>query len=362
MPKGVMWRQDDLVRGVIGATSRHFRQPVDWEATRQRITRAGRVGLPACPLMHGTGWFAALAVLSTAGCVVTLPDRHFEAERLLDALDHHRVNTAAIVGDTFGRPMLRALDAEPQRWDLSPLMALTSSGVMWSAPVKQGLLRHLPHVRLIDNFGSSEAMGMGQSVSTADDNAGPTAKFALSANTRVIDETNRDVVPGSGTVGRVAVRGHQPIGYYKDPVKSAATFVLIDGERYSIPGDYASVEADGTLVLLGRGSVCINTGGEKVFPEEVEEVVKLHPSVRDAVVVGVPDERFGESITALVELHDGKQFDEKAVIDTVKNKLAHYKAPKKVIQITSIDRGPNAKVDYRRLRQRAIDALGVAPA
>jgi acyl-CoA synthetase (AMP-forming)/AMP-acid ligase II len=291
---------------------------------------------------------------------VTLPERHFAAESLLDGLEQHRVNTVAIVGDTFGRPLLQALEAHPGRWDLSALLAITSSGVMWSAPVKQGLLRHLPGVQLIDNFGSSEAMGMGQSVTTTNDDPGRTARFALSANTRVIGDDDHDVVPGSGQVGRVAARGHQPIGYYKDPVKSATTFVVIDGERYSIPGDYAAVDDDGTLVLLGRGSVCINTGGEKVFPEEVEEVLKLHPSVRDAVVVGVPDDRFGEAITAVVELTNGTSLDESSIIESVKGRLAHYKSPKRVVQIDTIGRGPNAKVDYKRLRQHALDAMSTA--
>jgi fatty-acyl-CoA synthase len=358
MPKGVMWRQDDLVRGVIGASAKRFRGTADYDMVRGVLTRPGRVGLPACPLMHGTGWFSALAVLSTAGCVVTLAGRRFDAEELLDAYARHRINTSAIVGDAFAKPMLAALEAHPGRWDLSELMALNSSGVMWSEPIKAGLLRHLPKVQLIDNFGSSEAMGMGQSVSTSD-SAAQTAKFSLSNNTRVIDEDNNDVAPGSGQIGRVAVRGHQPIGYYKDPEKSARTFVVIDGERYSIPGDYAAVEADGTLVLLGRGSVCINTGGEKVYPEEVEETLKLHETIRDAVVVGVPDERFGEAITAIVELDDGDRLDEAAVIEHVKERLASYKAPKHVLRIGSIDRAPNAKVDYKRLRIFALEQLGI---
>ena len=175
----------------------------------------------------------------------------------------------------------------------------------------------------------------------------------------MIDDDDRDVVPGSGQVGRVAVRGHQPIGYYKDPEKSSRTFVVIDGDRYSIPGDYAAVEADGTLVLMGRGSVCINTGGEKVFPEEVEEALKLHPTVRDAVVVGVPDDRFGEAITAVVERQDDDAFDEAGVIEHVKARLASYKAPKHVLPIDTIGRAANAKVDYKRLRQFALDQLGI---
>jgi acyl-CoA synthetase (AMP-forming)/AMP-acid ligase II len=353
MPKGVMWRQDDLVRGVIGATAKRFRGAADYDGLRSLLNREGKVGLPACPLMHGTGWFSSLAVLSTAGCVALLSGRKFDAEELLDTYEREGVNVSAIVGDAQAKPILAALDASPGRWDLSSLAALNSSGVMWSAPVKERLLVHMPHVRLIDNFGSSEAMGMAQSVTTTDASSA-TARFAVSAHTRVIDEEGRDVVPGSGQIGRVAVRGHQPIGYYKDPDKSAQTFVTIGDDRYSIPGDYASVDADGALVLLGRGSVCVNTGGEKVFPEEVEEVLKLHSSVRDAVVVGVPDDRFGEAVTGIVELRTDDGFDQAALVAHVKERLAAYKAPRHIVVVGTIGRSPNGKVDYKRLRDLAV--------
>ncbi|MGN6695295.1 MAG: AMP-binding enzyme, partial [Aquihabitans sp.] len=187
-----------------------------------------------------------------------------------------------------------------------------------------------------------------------------TAKFTQGPNTKVFTEDLREVVPGSGEIGRVAVGGHQPIGYYKDPEKTAATFFEVEGKRYSIPGDFATVEADGTITLLGRGSVCINTGGEKVFPEEVEEVLKTHEDVRDAVAVGIPDEKFGEAITAVVELAPGTELDEAALIAHVKGKLASYKAPKRALAIDTIGRAPNGKVDYKRLKQYAIDQLGVA--
>ena len=235
---------------------------------------------------------------------------------------------------------------------------ITSSGVMWSQPVKQGLLKHHPGMMLIDAFSSSEAVGLGQSVSTAG-GAEETARFQLGETSRVIADDGTDVVPGSGQIGRVAVRGFTPSGYYKDPEKTAATFVEIDGETYSIPGDYAMVEADGTLSLLGRGSVCINTGGEKVFPEEVEEALKTHESVRDAVAVGIPDDKFGEAITAVVELAPGADLDEAALIAHVKGKLAHYKAPKRILPVETIGRAANGKVDYKRLKRHAADELQV---
>jgi acyl-CoA synthetase (AMP-forming)/AMP-acid ligase II len=170
----------------------------------------------------------------------------------------------------------------------------------------------------------------------------------------VVTDDGRDVVPGSGEIGLVATRGHTPIGYYKDTQKSAATFRMIDGVRYSIPGDYATVDADGTVRLLGRGSQCINTGGEKVYPEEVEEMLKRHPTVADAAVVGVPDERFGEAITALVEAHAGDVVDEAQLIAHVKEHLAGYKAPKRIIAVDSIGRAANGKLDYKALKARAV--------
>jgi acyl-CoA synthetase (AMP-forming)/AMP-acid ligase II len=206
---------------------------------------------------------------------------------------------------------------------------------------------------LADSLGSSEAVGMGMSVSAGSSTV-QTAKFALGENARVITEDGRDVVPGSGEIGVVALRGRVPLGYYKDPEKSARTFRVIDGVRYSIPGDYATVEADGTLRLLGRGSVVINTGGEKVYPEEVEEAIKEHPSVADAVVVGVPDERFGEAITALVEPRAGATVAEADIVAHVRSRLAAYKAPRRVLTVATVARAPNGKVDYKRLRDEAI--------
>jgi acyl-CoA synthetase (AMP-forming)/AMP-acid ligase II len=268
------------------------------------------------------------------------------------------VNIAVIVGDAFSKPILKALDAEPDRWDLSSLVAMVSSGVMWSEPVKKRLLSHHGSMMLIDAYGSSEAVGMGQSVSAAGAE-GATARFTLGDRARVIGEDGTDVAPGSGQRGRVAVKGYVPRGYYKDEEKTAETFLEIDGDRFVLPGDWATVEEDGTLTLLGRGSVCINTGGEKVFPEEVEEVLKTHPTVDDAVVVGVPDDRFGEAITAVVQAHAGEETDEAQLIDHVKAALAHYKAPKRIVPIDTIGRAPNAKVDYKRLRTYAIDQLGL---
>src|ERR1044071_890696 len=253
--------------------------------------------------------------------------------------------------------MLRALDSTPGKYDISSLFMVSSSGVMFSEESKQGLLRHHPGMMIVDAFSSSEAVGMGQSVSTGG-SAASTAKFMVGEHTKVITDDGREVQPGSGETGRVAVGGYQPIGYYKDTEKSAATFIMFEGKRYSVPGDYATVEADGSLTLLGRGSVCINTGGEKVYPEEVEEVLKTFEHVADAVAVGLPDEKFGEAITAVVELSPGIALDEGAIINHVKGKLAAYKAPKRVLSIDTIGRAPKGKVDYKRLKAWAVEQVG----
>ena len=363
MPKGVMWRQDDLV-GILGtAAGGTFPAEGDVEALRTRITEAPPgVVLPAAPLMHGTGALATFSQLLSGATVVTLTAPSFDAVELLDAIAREKVNLIVIVGDAFSRPILDALDAEPDRWDLSSLVGVVSSGAMWSRPVKDRLLAHHPNMLLLDSLGSSEAVGMGASISAG--TGSETATFALGENAVVLTEDGRPVAPGSGEVGRVGVRGRVPVGYYKDPEKSAQTFPVLDGVRYSMPGDYATVEADGTLSLLGRGSVCINTGGEKVFPEEVEEVLKTHATVRDAVAVGVPDERFGQIIVAVVEPEPspgGGEIDPAAVIAHVKTKLASFKAPKQVVVVETIGRAPNGKVDYARLTTLAAERLAVRP-
>ena len=356
MPKGVMWRQGDIF-SMLNATAA-VRYPdgasIAEMAEIAAAVESGPVHIPACPLMHGTGALTSFGAMSATGSVVTLTNRHFEVTELLDTIEREGVTSLAIVGDAFAKPMLRALDDAPGKWDISSLKLIASSGVMWSQETKEGLLRHHPAMLLSDGFSSSEAIGMGSSVSGGGQGVQKTAKFTLGPRARVVSEDGRWIEPGSGESGLVAIKGPNPIGYYKDQAKTDATFRVIDGERYLIPGDWAIVEADGSLTLLGRGSVCINTGGEKVFPEEVEEVLKQHPAIFDAVVVGVPDEKFGEAITGMVELRDGATLDEADVIAHVKGKLAAYKAPKRVLQVDTIGRAANGKVDYKRIKSEAI--------
>ncbi|MEO7398596.1 MAG: AMP-binding protein [Ilumatobacteraceae bacterium] len=351
-PKGVMWRQDDVIGSLDAPSRQRLPEVPGWEAFDARIAKPGPRNLPAAPLMHGTGAFNAMWNLCLAGCVVTMPGRRFDPIEMLDTVQRHRVGSISIVGDAFAKPILRTLDAEPDRWDISSLRVLVSSGVMWSAATKAGLLRHNERLIMIDSLGSSEAIGMANNMTTVD-SGGENATFVLGTHTKVLTEDGREVRPGSGERGRVALRGRTPIGYYKDPDKTAATFVTFGGVRWSIPGDFAEVDADGSVRLLGRGSQCINTGGEKVFPEEVEEALKTHLSVLDAAVVGVPDERFGEAITALVEAAAGASIDEVELIQHVKSTLAAYKAPKRVLVVDTVGRAANGKLDYQHLKSIA---------
>jgi fatty-acyl-CoA synthase len=357
MPKGVMWRQGDLYLRLAGAglappppTMEAFREYVVNQPVRFRT-------LVGPPLMHGTGWFTAIIAWLAGGAVILLRNtRHFDAGELLETVERHKATTVTLVGDSFGKPLLRQLENGGRQYDLSSLMIMTSSGVMWSEPVKQGLLKACPQAMLVDAFSSSEAVGMGLSITTAGGTV-QTGKFQLSDKTRLFDENLQPIETRPGSKGLVGVGGPQPVGYYKDPEKSARTFIEVDGGRYSVPGDWAQVNEDGkTLTLLGRGSVCINTGGEKVFPEEVEEVIKRFPGVRDVVVVGVPDERFGEAITAVVSSL-GPALDVEAIKAFVKEHLAGYKAPKHVILVDEVYRSPSGKADFKKTKEVAMAAL-----
>jgi acyl-CoA synthetase (AMP-forming)/AMP-acid ligase II len=363
MPKGVMWRQDDLW-AILNRTG-ELRYPEDGSPAdvRKALRLPQRYPwprfLPGPPLMHGTALFSAFSVLNSGGTVVLMDDNHFSAARMLDTIERDRVTQIAIVGDAFARPLLDELDANPGKRDLSTLWLIVSSGVMWSAEVRAGLLRHHPELKLLDMLGSSEAVGIARSDSSGGTTPG-TAGFRLGPHARVVDAGGRDVHPGSGETGLVAMRGRGPTGYYKDPEKSAATFRIIDGERWTVPGDHAVVEADGTIRLLGRGSVCINTGGEKVFPEEVEVVLKAHPGVEDSAVVGVPDVRFGEMVVALVQPRPPSDVDPGDLVEWSRERIAGYKIPRRFLTVPTIGRSPSGKVDYKALRALAIERLAGA--
>ncbi len=361
MPKGVMWRQVDLIaRGQFGANPIMGLGPLEspeHAGPRAKMLPIRSRSLIACPLMHGTGILSAFGALTGGGTVLLLPPGKFQPETLWDMVETHRATRMAIVGQPFAAPLLEALNANKGRWDLSSVMAIGSSGAMWSRENKLGLIEHIPQVTLSDSFSSSEALGMGVSMMTKDSEV-QTARFELGETCAVFRENGTRVAPGSGERGKVAVGGIVPMGYYKDPEKSAATFPIMEGQRWSMPGDWAEVLDNGELILLGRGSQCINTGGEKVFPEEVEEALKRHTAVRDAAVTGLPDDRFGERIAALVELTPGASTPAEAeLIEHVRDQLAHYKAPRHLAIVDSVARAPNGKLDYKAVKDRALAAF-----
>ena len=354
MPKGVMWRNEDLYGVLAESFYPLFGQtmperPEDTGALAAAIVASGKAPrhMPASPLMHGTGMFTSFQSLFGGGAIVTLEGRTFDPHELWSVVETVGVTQMAIVGDAFAKPMLRALkeaEADGRTYNTDSFGLLISSGVMFSAEVKSDLLNRI-NAFCLDSLGSSEAVGMASSMS------GPgieqtTAKFSVGSSAKVFTDDGREVLPGSDEVGMVAVGGFIPSGYYKDETKSAGTFKVIQGRRWSIPGDYAQVEADGTITLLGRGSNCINTGGEKVYPEEVEEAVKLFDGVVDCLVVGVPDERFGEAIVAVVTIPHDASHDGDAIGASLRA-LSRYKHPKRWVFTTEILRAPNGKADYK---------------
>ena len=356
MPKGVMYDNGALAHWLCigGYTSRGLAPPssiADVLEGAQAITDMNVVhrSLPACPQMHGTGmWIGTMVALNCGGTVITQRTQHLDADALLRCVVDNEVTDLTIVGDAFARPILGALDAASaagKPYDLSRLGQIASSGVMWSSEIKEGLLRH-HDMMLNDIMGSTEG-SMGGSLSTRQ-SAAKTAKFVIADYVKVFNENDEPVAPGSGEMGMVATAGIVPRGYYKDDVKSANTFRTVNGVRYSFPGDFATVEIDGSITLLGRGSQCINTGGEKVFTEEVEEAIKRHPDVEDCLVVGLPDERLGNRVVAVYSQRPGTSLvGEDGLREHVRSQLAGYKAPKQSILVDIVQRAPNGKADYK---------------
>ena len=366
MPKGVMWRNADLFESLIPSVLAIQGQalPADCSGFGEvaaAVHERGNVPrhLPASPLMHGTGFMSSLQALTVGGSLVMLESRHFDADELWNVTQERTVTQMAIVGDAFGKPMVRSLEAADARnepYDLGSVTVIISSGVMWTPEVKQAIMAR-GQMLCFDSLGSSEGVGFANQI-TAPGGEVKTARFQIGENTRVLAEDGREIEPGSEERGLLALGGPIPLGYYKDPEKSAATFREFGGRRYSIPGDWARVAADGTIELLGRGSVSINTGGEKVYPEEVEEAMKLHPAVTDAIVVGIPDEKWGEAITAIVALAPGAHAESSELADATTEHLARFKRPKHVLVVDEVKRGPNGKADYAWAKAIAKDQLG----
>ena len=365
MPKGVMYHVGGLTAGLVASgfpllglgevTSAEEIAP----AVRLVADSGGlAVSMPCAPLMHGTGcWLGWFIPMLGGAEIVTLQGRSLDAHEVLATAERRRVSAVTIVGDSFAKPLLRAIDeGRPVggSYDLSSIQMMNSSGVMWTSEVKEALIERIEQVVLIDAMGSTEG-SMGTQI-TMKGMPVETARFQKGPNAKVFKPDDTEVVPGSDDVGMVAAGGNVPIGYFKDPEKSDRTFREIDGVRYSFPGDLAQVAADGTLILLGRGSQVINTGGEKVFPEEVEEAVKRVDGVLDCLVVGVDHEKFGQAVTAVASRVNGASVDEATVIASVKADLAGYKAPKSVIFVDDVPRSPNGKADYKTAKQLAESA------
>jgi acyl-CoA synthetase (AMP-forming)/AMP-acid ligase II len=352
MPKGVVSKIGPAVKALLETVPALLgRPPTTIDEAPAFAASIGDderlVSLPASPLIHATGLaIGAIPSLATGGTVVLLDGRHFDPDELWDTVAREQVNAITIVGDPFARPMLKALDANPSR-DLSRVRAISSSGAMFSAEIKTGLLGHLPGLMILDFIASTEG-AMGLSVSNA---AMPpeTARFHPGAGVIVIDEDGRRLEPGSGQPGLVALPGGAE-GYHGDPVKTAATFRMIGGERYTVPGDFAILEADGSLKLLGRGSGCINTAGEKVYAEEVEEVLKSVGSVEDALVFGVDDERYGQKVVAVIARANGSADTVDAILHAARGQLAGYKVPREVAVVDLVPRTPVGKPDYPTAR------------
>ncbi len=356
MPKGVMWGHDALWNVLGGGGNARAGIPAckDLDEHLQRVANNPMppVVLPLPPIMHGTGLLSTLMAIASGGTCVTLKSTKFDAELALSEVSKHKVTSVTIVGDAFARPLVEALDRNPGKYDFSSVMAMTSSGVMWTREVKAGLLEHNENLMLADGFSSSEAIGLGSSVMTKDETI-DVAKFTLGPSCKVFTEEGKEVKAGSGETGMVAVSGFLPDGYYKDQAKTDSTFKVYDGVRYSIPGDFVEVLADGTLTLLGRGSNCINTAGEKVFPEEVEEALKFHDKVCDCLVVGLADVKWGQSITAVVELNQGVSLDEAELREFSRQHLAAYKIPKRILFKDNLERAANGKANYKLIKDFA---------
>jgi fatty-acyl-CoA synthase len=357
MPKGVMYNQAEFIQGMFKTLrGMGYELPADLSKINEYISdlhakKELPVSLVGCPLMHGTGmWLGCFVPHNLGGAVATIPGLGFDPDKIWQECSRVNVTNIVIVGDAFARPMLNALEIAKennQPYDLSSLKQITSSGVMWSAEVKAGLLKH-HDMRLMDTMGSTEG-GMGASVSTRDSLA-ETATFKLNPGMIVLKDNGELVEPGSDETGLLGISGDMamiPIGYYKDAKKSAETFREYKGTRYSFPGDYAKIESDGSIILLGRGSNCINSAGEKIYPEEVEEALKKDPLIFDCLVVGVPDERFGQKIVAIVSTVGNKIIDESEILANVRERLAGYKLPKIILFSEIVERAPNGKANYK---------------
>ncbi|MGZ6975146.1 MAG: acyl-CoA synthetase [Acidimicrobiia bacterium] len=358
MPKGVMWRQEDIFFALCGGIDAYSNEKVDRpEALRDRAAASAGPGvmLPAAPLMHGAGQVSTIRGLIHGDTTVLAPK--FDAEQIWRLVAREKVNVLGITGDAMARPLADSLEKLHDELDLSSLISIGSSAAIFSQSIKDQLMKLLPNILVVDSIGATETGMNGIKIAEVGEKShGGPATVKPSRDSIVVDDDLSLIEPGSGKVGRVARTGNIPLGYYKDPERTAQTFIEVDGTRYAIPGDFATVEADGQVTLLGRGSIVINTGGEKVFPEEVEGVLKSHPDVFDVLVVGVSDERWGERVTAVVQAREGRTPSVEDLDAHCRTQIAAYKAPKQVFLVDQISRAPSGKPDYPWAKEYAKSA------
>jgi acyl-CoA synthetase (AMP-forming)/AMP-acid ligase II len=346
-PKGVMWRHEDIWRTLGGGIDFVTGEVLEDEWAQSRKGGEGNpmVRMAPAPLIHGAAMVATLAALFGGDTVVVLPK--FDPDAVWEAVQRHRVNVLSIIGDAMARPMMEALAGGI--YDTSSLVSFNSTAALFSPAVKDACMKALPHVYISEALGSTETGFAGITfLSTGDERRdGPT--FNAGPDVIVLDEDG--AICGPGQTGKLARGGHVPLGYHNDPAKTAEMFAEVNGKRYAVPGDWARVEQDGTITLLGRGNTCVNTGGEKVYPEEVEGALKSHPDVFDALVIGVPDERLGQRVAALIQPRPGAALDLPQVEAHVRGQIAGYKVPRSVWLVDVIGRTVSGKADYGWARE-----------
>ncbi|MDX2166007.1 MAG: acyl-CoA synthetase [Deltaproteobacteria bacterium] len=356
MPKGVLWTQRDIFFAAMGGILPGGMGVV--ESVEQMVERApmGQFirSLAAPPFMHGAAQWASFMILHQGGSVV-LPEnvRSLDADDIWRTIEREQVGTLSIVGDAFARPLLDQL--KQKTYDLSCLRVLGSGGAILSPPFKQAFLEHLPDLMIFDGFGSSETGAQGAALTTKGDAVTPA--FKMDDHTCVLDaDLTRRLAPGDPETGWLARTGYLPLGYLNDAAKTQKTYPTIGGVRYAVPGDRAQAAADGSVIVFGRDSVCINSGGEKIFAEEVEKALKHHPAVYDVVVAGAPSERWGEQVIAVVQFRPGASASDAELIDEAAKHLARYKLPKAFVPVDQIVRSASGKPDYRWAKQMAAQA------
>jgi len=349
-PKGVMWRHEDIYRVLFGGTDFATGEPIadEYGLAKQAAANPPMVRYPIPPMIHGATQSATWMALFAGGTVLLTPE--FNPDEVWQAIHDHKVNLLFFTGDAMARPLLDSLLAAKdagKEYDLSSLFLLASTAALFSTSLKEKFLELLPNRVITDSIGSSETGFGGTSIVAKGQSHTGGPRVTIDKNTVVLDDDGNEVKPGSGVRGVIAKRGHIPLGYYKDEKKTAETFKTINGVRYAIPGDYAEVEADGSVTMLGRGSVSINSGGEKIYPEEVEAALKGHPDVFDALVVGVPDPRFGQHVAAVVHPREGTRPTLAELDAHVRTEIAGYKVPRSLWLVDEIKRSPAGKPDYR---------------